>query len=164
VRCTELVLDPLHCIARERRLGTRGTRGAVAGGEVPKYDEAPVPRGTSHRWEVLISADEEPPRIVGARRTALEVRAEHRVLQGFSDTDLTAMPLAPEGVPLVRRAWYIDLHDPARAEFMAEGDEVVDPGQHVVARTAVPAEIWAELRRACDAVLRRSPSRLRPAV
>jgi hypothetical protein len=136
----------------------------MAFGEVAKYDETPVPRGTSHRWEVLMSDDEEQHRVALTRRTALEVRAEHRVLQGFSDADLLAMPLVTEGTPLSRRGWYIDLHDPARAEFVAEGDEVVDPGQHVVARKEVPAEIWAELRRACDAVLRRSSVRLRPAV
>ena len=131
-----------------------------------KYDETPVPRGTSRRWEVLMSEDEEPvPRAMGPRRTALVVRAEHRVLAGFSDSQLAAMPLVPEGVRLSRRAWYLDLHDPARADFLAEEDEVVDPGQHVVARKDVDDALWEELRRACDAVLgRRTRDRLRPAV
>ena len=130
-----------------------------------KYDEKPVPRGTSHRWEVLMSDDDAGPQGNDPRRTALEVRSEHRVLQGFADADLARMPLAPEGVRLARRAWYIDLHDPARADFMAEGDEVVDPGQHVVARKEVEADLWEHLRRACDAVLgRRTPTHLRPAV
>jgi hypothetical protein len=129
-----------------------------------KYDETKVPRGTSRRWEVLI-ADEDAPRGSEERRTALDVRAEHRVLLSFADSDLGAMPLVPEGRPLVRRAWYLDLHDPARADFMASGDEIVEPGQHVVARNEVPAELWDELRQACDSVLgRRSISRLRPAV
>ena len=70
-----------------------------------------------------------------------------------------------EGMRLGRRAWYLDLHDPARADFVAEGEEVVEPGQHIVARKAVSATLWEELRRACDAVLgRRSAARLRPAV
>src|SRR3989442_401608 len=75
-------------------------------------------------------------------RTALDVRADHRVLQSFSDSELEAMPLLGEGEALARRGQYLDLHDPARAGFVAEGDEVVEPGQHVVARNAeVPSSI-----------------------
>jgi hypothetical protein len=48
--------------------------------DVAKYDEAPVPRGTSHRWEVLMAADEHGVLPRRDRRTALEVRREHRVL------------------------------------------------------------------------------------
>ncbi|HEV8536450.1 MAG TPA: hypothetical protein VGR87_12170 [Candidatus Limnocylindria bacterium] len=130
-----------------------------------KYDETPVPRGTSRRWEVLMSDEDPLPRPGGGRRTALDVRAEHRVLLSFSDRDLRAMPLVPEGTALERRAWYLDLHDPARADFAADGDELVEPGQHVIARQAVSGELWDELRRACDGVLgRRSVARLRPAV
>ena len=100
-----------------------------------------------------------------ARRTALEVRAEHRVLGGFADAELEGMPLVPEGTRLSRRAWYLDLHNPARADFVAEGDEVVDPGQHVIARKEVSSASWDELRRACDVVLgRQSQVGLRPAV
>jgi len=134
-----------------------------------KYDEVRVPRGTSRRWEVLMSDDESrgaaarPLRI--AERTALDVRAEHRVLQGFSDSELRAMPLLGEAEELARRGQYLDLHDPARAGFVAEGDEVVEPGQHVIARNEVRGELWDELQRACDGVLgRRSATRLRPAV
>lgn len=134
-----------------------------------KYDEVPVPRGTSRRWEVLMSDDESggaaprPPRVAG--RTALQVRAEHRVLQSFSDSELRAMPLLGEAEALARRGQYLDLHDPARAGFVAEGDEVVEPGQHVIARNEVSGELWDELQRACDGVLgRRSATRLRPAV
>jgi hypothetical protein len=130
-----------------------------------KYDEAPVPRGTSRRWEVLLSEDDTAPQANRRRRLALEVRAEHRVLQGFSETELEKMPLVAEGTRLARRGWYLDLHDPARGDFVAEGDEVVDPGQHVVSRNDVDGVLWEELRRACDAVLgRHTPDRLRPAV
>src|SRR5687768_891806 len=103
-----------------------------------KYDEAPVPRGTSRRWEVLISDEGVAPYATGERRTALDVRGDHRVLLAFSDVDLGAMPLIPEGARLRRRGWYMDLHDPARADFIASGDETVEPGQHVVARDEVP--------------------------
>ena len=99
------------------------------------------------------------------RRTARDVRAEHRVLLAFSDKDLAAMPLVPEGMRLARGGWYLDLHNPAKADFLASGDETVEPGQHVLARKEVSAELWEELRRSCDGVLgRRSMQRLRPAV
>ena len=99
------------------------------------------------------------------RRTARDVRAEHRVLLAFSEKDLAAMPLLPEGTRLARGGWYMDLHNPAKADFPATGDETVEPGQHVLARKEVPAVLWEELRRACDEVLGRpSMRRLRPAV
>jgi len=130
-----------------------------------KYDEAPVPRGTSRRWEVLMSDDEPLSHPGQARRTALEVRAEHRVLAGFGETELESMPLVPEGQRLARQAWYLDLHDPARADYVADGDEVVKGGQHVIARKEVSPVVWEELLRACDVVLgRQPPVRLRPAV
>jgi len=99
------------------------------------------------------------------RRTAKDVRGEHRVLLSFSDRDLAAMPLVPEGTRLSRGGWYLDLHNPAKADFLATGDEAVEPGQHMVARKEVSAELWDELLRACDGVLGRpSMRRLRPAV
>lgn len=130
-----------------------------------KYDEAKVPRGTSRRWEVLMSEDDATAQSRPVRRTARDVRGEHRVLLSFSDADLALMPLVEEGTALARRQWHLDLHDPARADFVATGDEIVEPGQHVVARAEVPAELWEELRRACDGVLgRHYPTPLRPAV
>ena len=99
------------------------------------------------------------------RRTARDVRAEHRVLLSFSDADLAKMPLIPEGTRLARGGWYLDLHNPAKADFPATGDEAVEPGQHMLARKEVSPELWDELRRACDGVLGRpSMRRLRPAV
>jgi hypothetical protein len=130
-----------------------------------KYDEARVPRGTSRRWEVLMSDDNASPRAWGERRTAKDVRAEHRVLLSFSDADLAAMALVPESTRLGRGGWYLDLHNPAKADFLATGDEAVEPGQHVLARKEVPAVLWEELRRACDGVLGRPSMRpLRRAV
>lgn len=130
-----------------------------------KYDESPVPRGSSRRWEVLMSDAETAPQPGVERRTAKDVRTEHRVLLSFSDADLGAMPLVPENTRLARGGWYLDLHDPGRADFLATGDETVEPGQHVLARREVSGELWDELRQACDGVLgRRSMRRLRPAV
>jgi hypothetical protein len=121
---------------------------------VAKYDENPVPRGTSRRWEVLMS-DEERERSPARRRHAIDVRTEHRTLSEMSETLLREIPLLDEGTALERRHEYLDLHYPARADFRAEGGEVVKPGQRVIARTDVSAQAWDELRAACDRVVRR---------
>jgi hypothetical protein len=122
---------------------------------VAKYDEAPVPRGTSRRWEVLISGDEPAQHPRQERRSALDVRHDHRVLHEFGTEALRQMPLVPEGARLSRRAEYLDLHDPARADFRAIGDEIVRPGQRVVARSEVAPDVWRRLIAACDHVLGR---------
>lgn len=118
-----------------------------------KYDEQPVPRGTSGRWEVVLADDQ--PAHMERRLSALDVKAEHRVLHDLGDEDLAAVPLLPEGRPLKRYAEYLDLHDPGRANFLAEGSEVVRPGQRIVARKTVSKAIWDDLRAACDEVVGR---------
>jgi hypothetical protein len=122
-----------------------------------KYDEAPVPRGTSHRWEVLMSVDEHDAQPAHERRTAFDVRHDHRVLRDLGADVLRQIPLVAEGARLMRRGEYLDLHDPARADFRALGDETVRPGQRIVARSEVSADTWRALLRACDRVLGRSP-------
>ena len=42
-------------------------------------------------------------------------------------------------------ARYLDRHDPARAEFAAEGTELVKPGQRLLVRDAAGPEVWAAL-------------------
>src|SRR4030081_1781662 len=92
-------------------------------GDMAKYDEARDPRGTSRRGEVLMSEDPMSARPDIERRTAKDVRAEHRLLLSFSDADLAAMPLVPEGTRLARGGWYLGLHNPAKGEFPATGGE-----------------------------------------
>src|SRR5207249_2998652 len=123
--------------------------------DVAKYDETPVPRGTSHRWEVLMAVDEQAERPRRDRRTALEVRHDHRVLQDLAADLLRQMPLVPDGARLTRRGEYLDLHDPGRADFRALGDEVVRPGQRLIARSDVSTEAWRALLDGCDRVVGR---------
>ena len=92
-----------------------------------------------------------------SHHTAADVAADHRVLRELPEALLRDIPLLDQGTRLERRAEYLDLHDPARADFRAEGTEVVKPGQHIVARSAVSHEAWEELRGACDRVVRRRP-------
>jgi len=123
------------------------------------YADTRVPRGTSRRWEVLMSdegTERQPDR---PHHTAADVASDHRVLRQLPEALLGDIPLLDQGLRLERRAEYIDLHDPGRADFRAEGTEVVKPGQHIVARTAVTAEAWNELRGACERVVRRPGGR-----
>lgn len=116
-----------------------------------RYDENPVPRGTSRRWEVIL-ADEEVGR--GAQQLrALDVRAQHRILHDLTDEELGRIPLLDEGERLVRYKEYLDLHDPARANFLAEGHEAVKPGQRIVARADVPRDLWDRLIQASHDVV-----------
>src|SRR5947207_7117300 len=123
-----LVHNPLAPATRRLRRATRSHRGRPSSsfsvdrtrflkslsrpaclmrsttGQMAKYDEVRVPRGTSRRWEVLMSDDSVGPQAGVDRRTAKDVRAEHRVLLSFSDADLAAMPLVAEGTRLRARA------------------------------------------------------------
>ncbi len=108
-----------------------------------RYDDRPVPRGTSRRWEVILADDERARG--GSRLRAIDVRSEHRTLQQLSEEDLARIPLLTEGDRLARYKRYLDLHDPARSEFMAEGSEVVKPGQRIVAKADVPDDLWERL-------------------
>jgi len=116
-----------------------------------------APKATSGQWEVVHAEDERA--YMERRLTALDVRSEHRILQGLSQEDLAGMPLVPEGQSLKRYTEYLDLHDPGRANFLAEGNESVRPGQRLVARKTVSKEIWEDLRSACDEVVGRRARR-----
>src|SRR5260221_7860540 len=105
------------------------------------------PRGNSRSREVVLPDQEEDDRSSPASFTALDVRGEHRVLAGFSERELGTLHLVPEGTPLRRYAHYLDLHDPASADFAAEGGERVRPGQRLVARVGTEPELWDALRR-----------------
>ena len=103
-----------------------------------------------------VSDESQAPSIAG-RRMAVEVQADHRVLREVPEAVLREVPLLDEGFSLERRHEYIDFHDPARADFRAEGGEAVKPGQRMAARSEVSDEAWRELRDACDRVRLRRP-------
>jgi hypothetical protein len=118
-------------------------------------DEQPGPRGNSRRWEVVLAPKEEDDRSSSTSLTALDVRGDHRVLAHFNPDELAGLELLPDGATLRRYHVYLDLHDPARADFTAEGTETVRPGQRVVARDGTGADLWEALRTACANVVGR---------
>ena len=115
------------------------------------YADRRVPRGTSRRWEVILADDERKAH--SPRLRAIDVRADHRILQLLHDDDLRSIPLMAEGETLRRYKPYLDLHDPARADFLAEGTEVVKPGQRIVAKAEVVPELWTALVAAAHEVV-----------
>ena len=130
-----------------------GTEGATRE-RMTRYDETRVPRGTSRRWEVIL-ADEEDAGRTAAQLRAIDVRAQHRILQDLTDDELGRIPLLAEGERLGRYKEYLDLHDPGRANFLAEGSEVVKPGQRIVAKASVPRVLWDRLIEASHDVVGR---------
>jgi hypothetical protein len=104
-------------------------------------------------WESALAEEEADRPSKAAELTALDVRGEHRVLATFTDLELASFRLVREGTPLRRFRLYLDLHDPARAEFAAEGTERVKPGQRLVARDGTDPDLWGALRRACGHVV-----------
>ena len=104
-----------------------------------------------------MSVDEHDAQPARERRTAFDVRNDHRVLRDLGADVLRQIPLVAAGARLLRHGEYLDLHDPARADFRALGDETVRPGQRIVARSEVSADAWRALLRACDRVLGRAP-------
>ena len=104
-------------------------------------------------------SEETPERVPARRRTAADVRSEHRVLRELPEPLLRQLAILDEGAKLERLHEYLDVHDPARAAFRAEGGELVKPGQRVVARAHVPDAAWSELCAACDRVVGRTALR-----
>jgi hypothetical protein len=115
------------------------------------YDGQRVPRGTSRRWEVIVADEERRPEAPHLR--AIDVRAEHRILQAMSEDDLARIPLLAQDERLARFREHLDLHDPARANFIAEGTEQVKPGQRIVRKADVPPEVWDRLIEAAHEVV-----------
>jgi hypothetical protein len=89
-----------------------------------------------------ISAEGEHPEQFG--RTAKDVKQLHARYREWSDADLAQVPILPDGSRLEQGATYMDLAGDA-AEFTATGDISVQPGQCVVAKTAVPYQVWNRL-------------------
>ncbi len=106
----------------------------------------------SRRWEVIVAEDEPEERPAPRRLSALEVRDQHRVLHDLGPEELAAIILLAEGEPLVRYGEYLDLRDPARANFLAEGSEVVRRSQRIVARRGLAPQLWQALVRGCGEV------------
>lgn len=118
-----------------------------------RFDQRRVPRGTSRKWEIVI--DDDRPKSFSEAATAADVKPQHRLLRDIETPQLAAIPLLPRGAELARGERYLDLHDPARGEFVGNGYEQVRPGQRVIARSSAPQHVWRALIDAAERVLGR---------
>ena len=117
-----------------------------------RYDQMKVPSGPTRKWEVVMDDGREVTETHS--RTAVEVKREHRVLRDISDGALRAVPLLATGTTLRRGERYIDLHNPARGEFVGDGYERVRPGGAVLSKRDAPDEVWSAIVTAADGVTR----------
>jgi len=77
--------------------------------------------------------------------TAYDMKPVHRHLHAFSDDDLKRIPILPAGSRLEQGATYIDLTNLALGEFTATGEMRAGPHNWIVAKKAVPYELWNRL-------------------
>lgn len=76
---------------------------------------------------------------------ASHVKKLTRNLDGFTKDELTQIPVLPDGARLKQGAVYVDLVDPERDPFTAEGNDVVPPGRAVVPKAETPYMYWNRL-------------------
>jgi len=97
--------------------------------------------------DALTGPDVGPPELQTetSAPTAYDVKAVHRLLQGFSDDELKQIPILPEESRLEQGATYVDLADPARRAFTATGDVHVRPGAYYVPKHEVDYVLWNRL-------------------
>ena len=118
-----------------------------------RYDQIKVPSGPTRKWEIVIDDGLEDVATTQAR-TAIDVKRDHRVLRDLSDGELRTLPLLATGTTLRRGERYLDLHNPARGEFVGDGYERVRPGGAVLSKRDAPDEVWSAIVTAADGVTR----------
>lgn len=76
---------------------------------------------------------------------ASHVKKLTRNLEGFTHDELTQIPVLPDGARLQQGAVYVDLFDPERAAFTAEGNDRAPPGRALVPKSETPYMYWNRL-------------------
>jgi hypothetical protein len=85
------------------------------------------------------------PHPEGDARTAYDVKALHRRLDGFSDAELKQIPVLPSGSRLEQAATYVDLKASPPRVFTARGDEAATDANWYVPKDAVDYRLWNRL-------------------
>jgi hypothetical protein len=78
-------------------------------------------------------------------RTAFDAKDVHAWLSEFPDDQLQRIPLMPPASRLEANATYVNLADPDRRSFTAEGNEDVGDGDSIVPKAEVDYELWNRL-------------------
>jgi hypothetical protein len=85
---------------------------------------------------------------------AYDVKEIQRALRDMNDDELKALLVLPEGAWLKQGSTYVDLHDPQRREFTAQGNMVAGPDNWYVPKSETDYVLWNRLLGVTD------PSRL----
>lgn len=78
-------------------------------------------------------------------KTAAEIASLTRMLQDFSSEELRHIPVLPHGARLEQGATYVNLADPSRRTFTADGVMRVAPNDLLVAKSGMPYNLWNRL-------------------
>jgi len=78
-------------------------------------------------------------------RTAYDVKAAHRNLQGLADDELKSISVLPHGARLRQGAIYIDLRDPDCRELKATGEMTAGADNLYVPKDEVDYQLWNRL-------------------
>jgi hypothetical protein len=78
-------------------------------------------------------------------RTAYDLKEVHRRMQGFTDDELKAIPVMPQGSRLEQGATYIDLSSDHPQEFTAMGGMRAEGNNCYVPKTEVDYVLWNRL-------------------
>ena len=108
---------------------------------VDQYDRDLDPDGMAGR---NVAGQGPDPARDGNTRTAYDAKAVHGRLNNFSDDDLQAIPILPEGARLQQGATYVDLLGD-RNEFSATGDTSAGKGNAYAPKDSVDYQLWNRL-------------------
>jgi hypothetical protein len=102
------------------------------------------PRGMDSRGK-----DRSPkrPERAGTNRTAGDIKLLRGARPHFTQEELAAIPILPTGARLEAKDSYLDLRRPEQGEFDADGSELVEEREFVVARSRVAPALWRKLLR-----------------
>ena len=84
--------------------------------------------------------DEEPGSIA-----ASDVKDAVNILRDFDMDELREIPVLEYGARLKQGATYVDLHDPARKPFTAEGAMIAEIDQLIIPKAETPYQYWNRL-------------------
>jgi hypothetical protein len=105
-----------------------------------RYLDQTVPQALTGQNIGRYSVDEDPE-----VRYASDIKKVTKILSDFSMSELRQIPIVPKGRMLKQGAVYLDLKDPYRRPFMADGYLLVDEKHHFVPKAETAYIHWNKL-------------------
>lgn len=98
-------------------------------------------------WASATARGDYPPLSERGSRSAQRSRRAAQLLGDFSPEELDIIPTLKLGVHLAHGQVYVDLLDPSRREFIADGRIIAGEENLYVAKADVASSIWKRLVR-----------------